>query len=146
MQTVVDEIYGGIWAQPPLPIDEEDWSLAWVAVTGANIVGMVLTHAEWISDLWVLRENRGCGIGRSLLSHAETETAARGHRTVRLRVAKANTRAVSFYSRFGWQVDCEFPHESLPITMLEMIKDITDNCARSTGPDTDPSRSCASMG
>jgi len=59
--TVVDEIYGGLWAAPPLPIDEEDWSLAFIAVVGARVVGVVLTHDEWISDLWVLRESRGQG-------------------------------------------------------------------------------------
>jgi hypothetical protein len=32
VQTVVDEIYGGLWAQPPLPIDEEDWSVALAAI------------------------------------------------------------------------------------------------------------------
>lgn len=32
VQTVVDEIYGGLWADPPLPLGDQDWSLAWVAV------------------------------------------------------------------------------------------------------------------
>src|ERR1017187_1456067 len=63
VQTVGDEVYGGTWASPPLPIDEEDWSRAWLAVSASKIVGMVLTHEEWVSDLWGLREHRNRGVG-----------------------------------------------------------------------------------
>ncbi len=122
VQTVVDEIYGGLWAPSPLPIGEEDWSLAWVAVLDERIVGMVLTSAEWIGDLWVLRENRGHGLGKRLLTQAEVEIAERGGGTLRLRVIKSNTNAVSFYLRQGWRVEREFPNERLPVTMLEMAK------------------------
>jgi ribosomal protein S18 acetylase RimI-like enzyme len=122
VQTVVDEIYGGLWAPAPLPIGEEDWSLAWVAVIDTRIVGMVLTSGEWISDLWVLRENRGCGLGQRLLAQGEAEIAGRGRRAFRLRVIKSNTNAVSFYLRQGWRVEREFPNERLPVTMLEMAK------------------------
>jgi ribosomal protein S18 acetylase RimI-like enzyme len=122
VQTVVDETYGGLWAPPPLPIDEETWHLAWVAVVDNKIVGMVLTHEEWISDLWVLRESRGCGIGRQLLACGDAEIGSRGHRAIRLRVLQANTAAVKFYQRQGWQIAREFPHEKFPVTMLEMMK------------------------
>jgi ribosomal protein S18 acetylase RimI-like enzyme len=122
VQTVVDEIYGGMWAARPLHIDEADWSLAWVAVSEFKIVGMVLTKEAWVSDLWVVREHRNEGIGRQLLSRGEVEIAARGHFTARLRVVKSNVRAVSFYDRLGWKVAREFSHETLPIGMLEMSK------------------------
>jgi ribosomal protein S18 acetylase RimI-like enzyme len=122
VQTVVDEVYGGVWASPPLHIDEEDWSLAWVAVSEFKMVGMVLTNEEWVSDLWVAREHRNAGLGRQLLSRGEREIAARGHFTARLRVVKSNVRAVSFYDRLGWRVVREFPHETLPVGMLEMSK------------------------
>lgn len=122
VQTVVDEVYGGLWASPPLPIDEEDWSLSWVAVVNARIVGVVLTHEAWISDLWVLREFRGCGIGRQLLAQGEAEIVARGSQTLRLRVLKLNTAAIRFYLRQGWRTAREFPHEKFPVTMVEMIK------------------------
>jgi ribosomal protein S18 acetylase RimI-like enzyme len=127
VQTVVDEIYGGLWAPPPLPIDEEDWRLAWVAIVETKIVGIVLTHEECISDLWVLRESRGRRIGRQLLAQGEAEIAGRGHRTFRLRVVKSNTTAVNFYQREGWRVERQFPHERLPVTMLEMIKSSRQN-------------------
>jgi ribosomal protein S18 acetylase RimI-like enzyme len=138
VQTVVDEIYGGIWAPPPLPIDNEDWSLAWIATSeiGIQILGMVLTHEEWISDLWVLAEYRGRGVGRTLLVKGESEIAARGHKTFRLRVVKSNTTtAINFYRRQGWRVEWEFPHERLPTTMLEMIKPTTPNSVASSRVD-----------
>jgi len=122
VQSVVDEIYGGLWAPPPLPVDEESWHLSWVAVVDSKIVGMVLTHEEWISDLWVLRESRGCGVGQRLLAHGEAEILGRGHRTLRLRVLKSNTAAIKFYHRQGWQICREFPHERFAVTMLEMVK------------------------
>ena len=122
VQTVVDETYGGIWASPPLPIDEENWSDSTVAVVEDRIVGAVLTRGDWLSDLWVLRLNRGFGIGRALLAQGESEMFARGHRTFRLRVVKFNAAAVGFYLSQGWRIDREFPHERLPISMLEMVK------------------------
>ncbi len=122
VQTVVDEIYGALCAPAPLLIDEEDWSAAWVAVVDARIVGMVLTSDEWISDLWVLRETRGQGVGKKLLAQGEAEITARGRTPFRLRVVKSNALAVSFYRRQGWRVEREFPHARLPVTMLEMTK------------------------
>ena len=124
VQTVVDEIYGGFWGPPPVPIDEEDWGLAWVAVTDGRIAGMVLTHEEWISDLWVLHAHRGCGIGYRLLAQGEAEIVDRGYRTLRLRVFQLNSVAVKFYTRQGWQVARTFPHEKYPVTVLEMVKTI----------------------
>ncbi len=126
VQTVVDETYGGLWASSPLPVEEEDWSLALVAVVDACIVGMVLTHEERVSDLWVLRENRGRGIGRKLLASAEAEIVGRGCEVFRLRVVKLNASAVNFYLQNGWRVKREFHHEKLPVTMLEMTKSAPD--------------------
>jgi ribosomal protein S18 acetylase RimI-like enzyme len=124
VQTVLDETYGGLWAPPPLPVDEEDWLDSWVAVLDAKIIGVVRTSGEWLDDLWVLREGRGCGVGRSLLTQAEAEIIARGHEVLRLRVVQSNVAAVEFYRRHGWQIDRAFPHERFSITMLEMSKPI----------------------
>jgi hypothetical protein len=46
VQTVLDETYGGLWASPPLPVDEENWHSSWVAVRNAKIIGVVLTSGE----------------------------------------------------------------------------------------------------
>ena len=124
VQTVVDEIYGGQWAPPPLQIDEEDWTLAWVAVVGADVAGMTLTLGEWLSDLWVLRPFRDTGVGTMLLARAEAEIADRGYVSASLRLVRANTSAQRFYARRGWVVQREFPHERLPIAMIEMARDL----------------------
>jgi GNAT superfamily N-acetyltransferase len=122
VQAVVDETYGGLWAEPPLRIDEEDWSLAWVAVSGEEIAGMTLTDREWVSDLWVLPALRGAGIGSALLATAEAEIGGRGHAFARLRVVESNTRARVFYENRGWLAQRKFPHEHLPVRMIEMAK------------------------
>src|SRR5436309_653719 len=44
VQTVVDEIYGGLWAPPPFPTDEENWHSFWVAVGDTRIIGVVRTR------------------------------------------------------------------------------------------------------
>ena len=124
VQTVVDEVYGGVWAPPPLPINKEGWEQSWIAVVNEKVLGVALTSDEWLDDLWVLREARGYGVGRRLLAHAEAEMVARGHETLRLRVAQSNAAAIGFYSRHGWQVARAFPHEKFPITMLEMFKSV----------------------
>ena len=124
VQTVVDEIYGGLWAPPPLPVDEENWHFSWVAVRDAKIIGVVRTSGEWLDDLWVLRESRGYGAGRRLLAQGEDEIIARGYETLHLRVVQSNTAAIEFYRRHGWRTARAFPHERFPITMLEMFKPI----------------------
>ena len=124
VQTVVDEIYGGLWAPPPLPVDEENWHSFWVAVRDAKIIGVVRTSRESLDDLWVLRENRRWGVGQRLLAKAEAEIIARGYETLHLRVVHSNKAAIEFYRRHGWQIARAFPHERFPITMLEMFKTI----------------------
>lgn len=124
VQTVVDEIYGGLWAPPPLPVDEVGWHSSWVAIRDRKIIGVVRTRGEWLDDLWVLRENRGFGVGQCLLAQGEAEIIARGHETLHLRVVQSNTAAIKFYCRHGWRIVRAFPHERFPITMLEMIKPI----------------------
>lgn len=124
VQTVVDDVYGGLWAPAPLPVDEENWQSSWVAIANAKIIGVVRTSEEWLDDLWVLRENRGCGIGQRLLAQGEAEIVARGYETLRLRVVQSNSPAIEFYRRHGWRIGRAFPHERFPITMLEMFKPI----------------------
>jgi len=124
VQTVVDEIYGGLWAPPPLPVDVENWHSSWVAVQDAKIIGVVRTSGEWLDDLWVLHESRGHGVGQRLLAQAEAEIIARGCGTLYLRVVQSNAAAIEFYRRNGWRIARAFPHETFPMTMLEMFKPV----------------------
>jgi ribosomal protein S18 acetylase RimI-like enzyme len=122
VQTVVDEVYGGLWAPPPLPVDEENWLSSWVAVRDVKIIGVVRTSGEWLDDLWVLRESRGSGVGRRLLAQEEAEIIAHGYETLHLRVVQSNAAAIEFYRRLGWRIARVFSHERFPITVLDMFK------------------------
>jgi GNAT superfamily N-acetyltransferase len=65
-----------------------------VAASDAKILGVIITHQEWVDDLWVLQEYRRQGVGRRLLAQGESEIAALGCQTCRLRVVKSNLVAV----------------------------------------------------
>ena len=122
VKCVVNEIYQGLWSTSPLEIENQDWSDAWVASLGAEIVGVLLTKDEWIDDLWIRQDHRGRGLGTKLLQYAEAEIAGRRYEVIRLRVVKANRNATSFYVKHGWNIEREFRHETLPIEMLELTK------------------------
>ena len=122
VQTIADETFAGLFANRQVPIGEANWFSAWLAISGGEMVGVAMTQAEWVSDLWVRGDSRRTGIGAKLLAHAEREIRSRGHETFRLRVVKSNTRAVQFYESRGWRVHREFPHEKFGHPMFEMIK------------------------
>jgi ribosomal protein S18 acetylase RimI-like enzyme len=122
VQAIADETFAHLFAPSQVPIGEANWVSAWLAVSEEEIVGVTMTRAEWISDLWVRRESRRTGIGGELLAHAEGEIRSRGHHTFRLRVVKWNARAVKFYQSHGWRVQREFPHEKFGHWMFEVTK------------------------
>jgi ribosomal protein S18 acetylase RimI-like enzyme len=122
VNSVVNEIYGDLWSASPIEIENQDWSAAWIASSGDEIVGVLLTKDEWIDDLWVRQDHRWQGLGTSLLQFGEAEVAGRRQEVSRLRVVKANQTAISFYIKHGWRIEKEFLHETLPIEMLELTK------------------------
>jgi len=122
VQTIADETFAYLFASSRVPIGESDWSSSWLAVSGEEIVGVMMTRDEWVTDLWVRRVSRRTGVGGKLLAYAEREIRDRGHDTIRLRVVKSNTRAVDFYQHHGWRVHREFPHEKFGHMMFEMTK------------------------
>ena len=83
---------------------------------------MTLTDRDWVSDLWVLARFRGLGAGTALLAAAETEIAGRGHVVARLRLWSRTRRRGSSTTSRGWLAVRKFPHEHLPVTMIEMEK------------------------
>jgi len=129
IETVAIETFRDLFAPNPVPLEfeGEDWPLAWVAVSDEEIVGVIITNQEWISDLWVLRGHRRQGVGSRLLAQGEAEISARGHQTCRLRVVRSNLVAVQFYTRHGWQIAREFAHEKYRHAMLEMAKSLPES-------------------
>ena len=124
IETVANETFKDIFAPNPVPLEfkDEDWPLAWLAVSDEKIVGVIITKQDWVDDLWVLREERRQGVGSKLLAKGEAEIAARGYTTCRLRVVRSNTVAVQFYLNQGWQLAREFAHEKYHHAMLELAK------------------------
>ena len=126
IETVANETFKDLFAPNPVPLEfkDEDWPLAWVAVSDEKIVGVIMTNQEWVDDLWVLREHRRQGIGSRLLTQGEAEIVSRSHQTCRLRVVRSNAVAVQFYLSQGWQIAREFTHEKYHHAMLEMPKSL----------------------
>src|SRR5579859_4362143 len=124
IERVASETFKDLFAPNPVPLEfkDEDWPLAWVAVSDVKIVGVIMTNQEWVDDLWVLREHRRQGIGSRLLAQGEAEIVSRSHQTCRLRVVRSNAVAVQFYFSHGWQIAREFTHEKYHHAMLEMAK------------------------
>jgi ribosomal protein S18 acetylase RimI-like enzyme len=128
IETVANETFKDLFAPNPVPLkfEDEDWPLAWVAVSDEKLVGVVITNQECVSDLWVLSEHRRQGVGSRLLSQGEAEIAARGYPSCRLRVVRSNATAVHFYLSHGWHIAREFAHEKYHHAMLEMAKSLSD--------------------
>ena len=124
IETVANETFKDLFAPNPVPLEfkDEDWPLAWVAVSDQKIVGVIITNQEWVDDLWVLREERRQGVGSKLLEKGEAEIAARGYKACRLRVVRSNRVAVQFYLNQRWQIAREFAHEKYHHAMLELAK------------------------
>jgi ribosomal protein S18 acetylase RimI-like enzyme len=122
VQAIVDETFAYLFPSSQVPLGEPNWLSAWLAISGEDIVGVMMTQDEWLSDLWIRHDRRRTGIGGKLLAHAEHEIRSRGHHTLHLRVVKSNTRAVEFYRTHGWRVSREFPHEKFGHAMYEMTK------------------------
>lgn len=132
VQAIADETFAYLFPSSRVPIGEPNWLDAWLAISGDEIVGVMMTQDQWVSDLWIRHDCRRTGIGSKLLEHAEHEILSRGHHTLHLRVVKTNTRAVAFYQAHGWRVHREFPHEKFGHAMLEMIKSIKSDEALPT--------------
>jgi ribosomal protein S18 acetylase RimI-like enzyme len=121
---VTQETYGHLWTVTPR-LPDFDCSLAWIAIAGPDIAGVVLTDDAWVNELWVAAAQREKGIGSRLLAKGEAEIAARGYDWASLYVLESNARARGFYARHGWQAVRTSPHESLPALLIEMVKPVS---------------------
>lgn len=79
------------------------WRDMTVAVDGGVVVGVVQPMGDEVNGLWVAPESQGRGIGTALLSHAEHEIAAAGHRRAWLTCSAFNARGCRFYLARGYQ-------------------------------------------
>ena len=66
------------------------------------IQGFVGLNAEYIEGIFVSDEMQSCGIGKLLLDHIKNKKLR-----LRLNVYQKNTRALSFYQREGFNIQCE---------------------------------------
>ncbi|MEM7223506.1 MAG: GNAT family N-acetyltransferase [Pseudomonadota bacterium] len=122
VQDTIDDTYGGLWMDPPLPLPDYDWASALIAVDDSRVFGVATTGVDRVENLWVHPEAQGQGIGSRLLSEVEREIAARGHDRAWLRVVASNTRAIKVYEIRGWQRFQRGDHEALGIAMIYLEK------------------------
>lgn len=74
----------------------------YVYETDQGIQGFLGLSGEYIEGLFVLEEAQAHGIGKCLLDDAKDRKPA-----LRLNVYQKNTRAIRFYRREGFQIQCE---------------------------------------
>ena len=66
------------------------------------IQGFVGINAEYIEGIFVSDEMQSCGIGKLLLDYVKDKKVS-----LRLNVYQKNARAISFYQREGFIIQCE---------------------------------------
>ena len=72
------------------------------------------TSGIFVEDLYVEPDLRGSGIGRNLLAAALKDEEARGANFIKLEISLANTSALAFYKRLGFDL-----HEGEGLMVLE---------------------------
>jgi len=95
---------------------------------------------DFITDLWVLPEFQGRGIGTALLEEIESRIKERGFPAARLDTHARNLGAIRLYKRQGYRVKTYFVTYSEPldedIDKVEMIKEFEPGAeAIDTGTD-----------
>ena len=122
IEASLEATYGGLWTSDRLTPRDNDWASAWVACTSEGIVGIGLSKADVVSDLWVHPSAQGRGAGSALLAALENEIAARGFATGRLRCLEPNLKSRAFYAARGWIEVRVYPHEAIPLNTVDMTK------------------------
>lgn len=109
----LDAAYASFAARiPDLPSMSEDCAgeiernLVWVAEAGGAIVGgLVLIPREGfmlLANVAVHPDGRGTGLGRRLLTLAESEAVERGYAEMRLNTHADMPETIGLYARNGW--------------------------------------------
>lgn len=80
-----------------------------IALRDEKIVASVMAgyegHRGWLNYLAVTPSRRQTGIGRKMVAEAERRLHELGCAKINLQVRSANTAAMEFYRRIGFQVD-----------------------------------------
>jgi ribosomal protein S18 acetylase RimI-like enzyme len=83
--------------------------LFWLAHDGDTLVATAMAgydgHRGWLYSLGVHKSQRGKGVGRLLVAHAEAELARRGCPKVNIQVLDSNESAQTFWRAAGYQPD-----------------------------------------
>jgi GNAT superfamily N-acetyltransferase len=75
-----------------------------VAEVGGLTAGVVTIGGEFLSQLYVLPEHQGGGVGSALHDHALERLRASGNERARLWCLEENRNARRFYERRGWEL------------------------------------------
>ena len=79
------------------------------------IQGFVGLNNEYIEGIFVSDEMQSCGIGKLLLDYIKNKKIR-----LRLNVYQKNARALSFYQREGFDIQCDNHGRMQPITKVTM--------------------------
>ena len=99
-----------------------------VATEDSRIIGYVSskTGDNHISDLWVVPDRQGLGIGGELLVRMEQDIRARGFADLHLEVLTSNTRAIGLFKYRGYKVMKQGMKmdalQAVPLHMTELRK------------------------
>ena len=79
------------------------------------IQGFIGINDEYIEGIFVSDEMQSCGIGKLLLDYIKNKKIR-----LRLNVYQKNARALSFYQREGFDIQCDNYGRMQPITKVTM--------------------------
>ncbi|MEN5181886.1 GNAT family N-acetyltransferase [Comamonas testosteroni] len=98
-----------------------------VAMSGAEIAGVIDWSRDFIDALHVSPRYQGQGIGGQLLRYAEAAMVAAGHAQSRLETDTFNLQARGFYGSHGYQETGFCPDEEWHsgLTTVQMAKQLT---------------------
>ena len=105
MQNIDINRVADIWLKTNLKahdfIPEQYWTSNYESVK-EMIQGFVGLSNEYMEGIFVSDEMQSCGIGKLLLEYIKNKKVR-----LRLNVYQKNTRAISFYQREGFDIQCE---------------------------------------
>jgi len=89
---------------------------AWVAVIEGRVAGFSILHGNEVGALFVNPEYHGKGVGFALMNKAKEL-----HRELSVEVFKENGIGNNFYSRYGFELKCEYRHEETEMMMVCLV-------------------------